>query len=869
MGAKTDIFEHVGQTELFQGLSLDGLEDVTHRLAQKTFPAGHTIVHRGDPGASMFIILSGSAAVVLTNAEGWEYTIATLSAGEVFGEMALLTGEPRSANVKAVSELHAVEIHQTEFRDMIRVQPELNTRLLHLLARRLGRTTVQQHTEHWESQEVIANLLSYQQPLPFDRFPGRTKWAIEVDRVITALAASEQHALILGEMGAGKEMVATLIHQRNERGHRPLFSLDCANPPPVLRETQRDPSDAATDRFTEVAQEAALFGHEAGSAAFAVGTRRGYLELADGGTLILQNVEYLGARVQARLLRYLQTRSFTRIGEAEPLRSTVRILACSSHDVEEDDAWVEFNPDLRARLSGEVIHLKPLRKRKQDIPVIAEGLLAHFAQKAHRDIRGFSRDAMNALVDYEWPFNIDELRHVVDRAVAITTGQEITDEHVLLDISPFSTKGTLNLLRFEWVNRLVRKKIFPGALRFASVPGFIALTLYVLLGPQQDNLANLLIWSIGWPLLLLLTVLSARSWCGYCPLPPISNAIGRTTSRFATAPRFVRKHGVWIGIAFVVAIIWAEHATQMFRHPRATGVLLLLILAGAVLSTLAFGRRIWCRHLCPLGQMISQFATISPVVLRSNSNVCLTQCQTHDCVKDDQCPMNLHPSATATSHDCILCLSCVRSCLHRAVRLNLHLPWRGVLEQQKWEVSRAVLPVLLIASVLALRIPAWVAARRVGAEGDPLLAYPGLSGASLAIFAGITVGYMALVLLASGRGRRRGPGAHPFAHVGYAYLPLALAAFFNLYFRKFVAHGHAVLPAIASHLGLADFVRASWITPNLGTFKALAPLVTIVSAIASLYMLRKVTVKFDVPRGAWRANQVVLVCTSVLLLLFS
>jgi DNA-binding NtrC family response regulator/polyferredoxin len=865
MGASADLLDDLKQTHLFSGLPLDGLDEVAERVRRRTFAAGEVIVHRGDPGATMLLILRGTAAVTLTNAEGAEYTIATLGPGEVFGEMALLTGEPRSANVKALSELSVIEIHQDEFQEMVRAQPELNRRLLRLLAQRLGKTTVQQEEEHWESREVIANLLSFQEPPPFDHFPGKTKWAGEINDAIARVADAGNHALVLGEPGTGKELVAKLIHYRDGGQHKPLFSMDCANPPPVLREMPRAERGAPLDSLTEFAQEAALFGHQAGSTAFATGTRKGYLELADGGTLVLAGVAYLGPRVQALLLNYLQTGTFSRMGETTARRSAVRIVACSSQDAEDAGAAGELDPELEARLSGEIIRLKPLRKRKPDIPVLAELYLTHYARKAHRDIKGFSRDALRALVDHEWPFNINGLRHVVERAVAVCPSDRITDEHILLDIAPFEAKGAFNLLRVDWVRKLVDRRAFPAVVQYASVPIFLLLMLYALFGPQTNNLANLVIWTIGWPLLLVATLISARSWCACCPLPPLSHAIGRLTKQVAQVPRWLRLYGVWIGMGGVVLIMWSEHAFHMPADPRATGVLLLSILAAAVVTALLMGERIWCRHLCPLGQLVSQCATFSPAQLRSNSNVCLTECQTHDCVKDGNCPMNVHPSTTAAAHDCILCFACVRSCTHDAVRLEMRAPWRKILEQKKWELPRAAFPVVLIATVLALGLSSWLTVGNPGAHPAGATVYPGLTGPAILGFLLVTLGYTALVALASGKlGWQSLTGV--FTTVGHCYLPLALAGFFGLYFRELVHHGDEVLPVVVDLLRLGEFVDAEAVRPELGTLAAVTPLVIAIGAIAGLVMLTRMAGKCGLSWLSLRAHQVIMVVTALLFL---
>jgi DNA-binding NtrC family response regulator/ferredoxin len=856
--------QEVQALELFQGLAPETLDQVARRFEPVTFPAGTTIFYRGDPGASMFVILSGRAAVTLNNVEGLEYTIATLGPGEVFGEMALLTGEPRSANVRTVSEVKAVEVRQAAFGELIRIVPELNARLLRLLAERLGKTTIQQQVEHLEGREIIAGLLSHQQPPEVDHYPGQTKWARQVNEAIEALADTDEPVLILGEAGTGRRIVSKLIHYRKNGDSRPLFCLDCASPPPVLRESPGGDSDPKKELLVDAGQEPALFGHEPGGAVYAKGTRRGYLELADGGTLILANVEHLNPRVQTLLCDYLRDHAFSRKGETEVQRSDVRVIATSSEDLRAMADQGAFNAELLERLSGHVIELRPLRERKKDIPVIAGDLLAHFSRKAHKKIDGFSSDAMNTLVDHAWPLNVDELRHVVGRAVAICPGEEIRPEHLFLDISPFSAAGTANLLKLDYVSRIVHHRLFPTVLRFVTVPFFIFLILYTLLGPKTDNLANLIVWAVWWPLLILSIAVSARSWCGFCPLTSISNMLTLRKRLFSSAPAFLKKHGFWIGVAGFLVILWAEHSTQMFTRPRATSVLLIAILGGAVITSLLFGERIWCRHLCPLGKMVGQYASIAPVVLRGNSNVCLSQCRTHDCVKDSNCPMDLHPSSPRTNHDCILCLSCVKSCTHRAIHVDARLPGHGILTQKDWDFSRSFFSVLLAASVPAATLSAWITTS--DASRTPALAsLAGLPGISVLTFVGITAVFLGVVFLASAVAGRK-DARNIFVYAGYAYLPLAFAGFFSIYFREFISHGDKLGPLTVDLIGLGGLVPRNWVTPNLGTLKAVLPVVTAAGAVISLYVLNKIATKWSIPQAARRAHQLVLVCTALVFL---
>jgi polyferredoxin len=155
-----------------------------------------------------------------------------------------------------------------------------------------------------------------------------------------------------------------------------------------------------------------------------------------------------------------------------------------------------------------------------------------------------------------------------------------------------------------------------------TIPFILGLILFTLAGPPGNNPANLIVWGVWWPFLILSIFFSARSWCGYCPLPAVSDGLNFYRRKFAAVPSVIVKYGVWIGIAGFALILLAEHAAHMFTAARATGVLLLTILGSATVTNYFFGKRSWCKHICPLGKMLAHSSGLSLVELGSNSNVC-------------------------------------------------------------------------------------------------------------------------------------------------------------------------------------------------------------------------------------------------------
>jgi len=856
--------EDIRKFTLFRDFPEETLAAIVPRLIGNTFPANTTIIYRGDPGHSMFMILSGRAAATSTNAEGVEYTLSTMTEGDIFGEIALLTGEPRTANVKAITDVHVIELRRDIFDELRNRYQELNSSFFRLMAQRLVKKDILQQVKDVESNEVIAGLLSVPRPSEVGQFLGNTKWVKDINRTIADLAKSDANVLILGERGSGRFLAARLIHYHNGGTTRPLLHLECDNPPPIQRETREGRQPGKDELHLEIAQESALFGHGPDVGSYARGVRRGYLEIADGGTLILENVEHLTPAVQKLLTHYLTEHRFTRKGETGILTSRVRIIATTGDDRNRE--WeAGLIPEFLTLLRGAVVRLKPLRDRKKDIPFIAESLLEGFNRKFNKNVTRFSNDALNALVDHDWPLNIDELNQVIERAVAIADGKQITDRQIFVNFPAFSTTGKINLLRLPFLDTLVHHPFVPSGLQFLTVPFMIGIILYTLMGPEKNNLANLIVWSVWWPFIIFSIAVSARSWCGYCPLPVIANGINFNRTTFLAIPAFLSRHGIWIGIAGFVVIFMMEHTSHMFGEARATSVLLLTILSGAVITTSLLGRRSWCKHICPLGRVVGHFSSLSLVELGSNSNVCSSQCTTQDCVRDKNCPMGIHPSAARATKNCVLCLSCLKSCTHKSVRLDARLPWQEMMAREKWEVPGAMFTILIVGSVLAVKLPSLIPLDRYAADYPILFQGAGMFIRDAALPGLILTLFTVLALVASGFPADQEWREH-FVHVGHVYLFLAFAGFMNIYFHEFVYNGHNLVPWLIDMAGLGGIIPADAVTPNLGTLKALIPLFTLLGAVLSLFMLKSIAAKYSLPKVIYGGHLVILSLTSLIFL---
>ena len=245
----------------------------------------------------------------------------------------------------------------------------------------------------------------------FHNLIGKSQPMQEVYSKIEQVADSRTTVLITGESGTGKELVARALHYNSSRRDRPFVAINCAALPDTLIESE-------------------LFGHEKGSFTDALARRIGQFELAHTGTVFLDEIGDLSATTQAKLLRVLQEREFTRIGGVHPIKVDVRIIAATNRHLEELLSEGKFREDLYYRINVLSIYLPVLRDRGEDIPLLAKHFLAKKAEDEKRPPQEFSKEALEMLCKYPWPGNVRELENVVEQAMIWSQGTTITADHL-------------------------------------------------------------------------------------------------------------------------------------------------------------------------------------------------------------------------------------------------------------------------------------------------------------------------------------------------------------------------------------------------------------------------------------------------------
>jgi Nif-specific regulatory protein len=248
----------------------------------------------------------------------------------------------------------------------------------------------------------------------FHTIISRSPVMTEMIKIIDRVAKTDSSVLITGESGTGKELFAEQIHLRSPRNGDPFVRVNCAAIPEGLLESE-------------------LFGHVRGAFTSAISNRKGRFEMANGGTIFLDEIGDMPLALQAKLLRVIQEKEFEKVGSDNTITIDTRILAATNRNIKAMTDKGEFRNDLYYRLNVVPLHVPPLRQRTEDIPDLARFFMTKYMKQNKKELAGFSQDAQEAMLTYSWPGNIRELENCVERACVIASGKWIKREDLLLN----------------------------------------------------------------------------------------------------------------------------------------------------------------------------------------------------------------------------------------------------------------------------------------------------------------------------------------------------------------------------------------------------------------------------------------------------
>jgi Nif-specific regulatory protein len=266
--------------------------------------------------------------------------------------------------------------------------------------------------------------------------------------IVKKVAKTDSSVLLLGESGVGKEVFAELIHQNSRRNSLPFVKVNCAALPEGLLESE-------------------LFGHVKGAFTNAVSNRQGRFEMADTGTILLDEIGDIPLPLQAKILRVIQEKKFEKVGSDITITADVRILAATNKDIEELVQTGKFRADLYYRLNVLPIYIPPLRRRPEDIPELARHFLDIYMKQNNRQFEGFTQDALQALLSHSWPGNVRELQNCIERACVIGKNKLVGHEDLFIKLADFpdirgkikdrSLKTAVNVFKANFIRTVLEE----------------------------------------------------------------------------------------------------------------------------------------------------------------------------------------------------------------------------------------------------------------------------------------------------------------------------------------------------------------------------------------------------------------------------
>jgi transcriptional regulator with AAA-type ATPase domain/NAD-dependent dihydropyrimidine dehydrogenase PreA subunit len=773
---------------LFGSLSSEALGAIAAAVQEQHVQENRRLVLEDTPPLALYILKSGRLESYRTSPNS-PAKATSLLPGAVLYLKELLLEQVAEHTLITLSDCELWTIPKNIFTALTQQFPEISRVFSRQLAAELTQVTSQLAYE----QERQAALRPYIVPKVRRGIVGSSRYAVRLRQDIKKATADRQPALIFGEPGLGKDNIAALIHFGSADRQQPLIKINCD---------------------TLQANGAELFGRAGG--------KPGLLEWLGSGTLMLNNVQDFPKAIEPKLLRLLETGDYTpveRQGEAEPAprRAGARIIMTAERTLPEVE---------RKRLVKHTIKVPPLRVRKADIAAQVKYYISLICRSRGLPQPDVAPEALRLLQGYDFPGNLTELEGLVERAILQSdraadqeTRAAVLTEEVFWSASGKDQRFRLNLLNtYPRLRQFLRSPWWTDRLNYGLTLGFFAVVVAVLfLGPQtrDANIALNLFWAWWWMAVLIAFPFVGRVWCAVCPFMIYGELAQKLSLKLFprqllpwSRPQAERWGGWFLFGMFTLILLW-EELWNLENTAYLSGCLLLLITAGAVIFSLLFERRFWCRYLCPIGGMNGMFAKLAMIELRAQQGICSATCTTYQCYKGGPqkgegmetggCPVYSHPAQLEDNRDCVLCMTCLKACPHRSVELNLRPPGIELWTTHTPRYFEVSLLFLLFGAVLLHRLPEIAAQFGWAIDLENFAVHAGV--AALALLVPVTIALVAYSLMQLWH---RTLKPRPFLELAYGYLPLVLGGNLAHYLRLGLSEAGRVVPVTLATFGYSS-----------------------------------------------------------------
>jgi transcriptional regulator with AAA-type ATPase domain/NAD-dependent dihydropyrimidine dehydrogenase PreA subunit len=757
-------------------LSAEALGAIAAAVQPETVQENRRLVLEDTPPIALYLLRSGHLESYRTSKTGLADAVGLLP-GSILHLKELLLDQPAPQTVITLDDCEVWTIPREEFLALVQQYPEISQTLSRQLATELDQVSAQLTYE----RDRQAALRPFLLPKVRRGVVGSSRYAVRLRQEIKKAAGDRRSVLIFGEPGLGKDNLCALIHFGSALRQEPMIKVNCD---------------------TLQASGADLFGRSGG--------KPGLLEWLGEGALLLNNVQELAPELQKQLAHLLQTGEYfpvTREGE-QPAAAK----ACAARIMMNSEKVL---PTLEKKI-GHAIKVPPLRVRKADIGTQTDYYISLFCQSRGIAKPKVTPEALRRLQSYDFPGNLAELEGLVERAVIQAIGATELTEEVFWETSPKAKRFRINLLNvYPKLRQFLKTPWFPDRLNYGFTFTVFALVVAVLiLGPQSRdmNFALNFFWAWWWLGILVAFPFIGRLWCSVCPFM-IYGEVAQKLSLWLF-PRQLRpwprqeaeQWGGWFLFGLFALILLWEELWDLENTAYLSACLLLLITAGAVVFSLLFERRFWCRYLCPIGGMNGLFAKLSVIELRAQQGTCSATCTTYQCYKGgpqkgegletNGCPLYSHPAQLEDNRDCVLCMTCLKACPHRSVEINLRPPGIELWTTHTPSYYEVCLLFLLWGAVFLHRLPEIESQFGWNLHLDHFGIHAGVSAIALLVPG-------AIALLAYGITRLLNPLCkRPFKELAYGYLPFVLGANIAHYLKLGLTEAGRIIPVSFATFGL-------------------------------------------------------------------